>query len=104
MEQLHAPTALPVGDGIGPDTLWIGGWAGPKVSLDAVGKRKTLPLEGFEPRPSTELLGFWAFSSSGILENTKFRILDLFKSSNPVILCVIHHHQNHLVSIRPSIS
>jgi hypothetical protein len=30
---------------------------------------------------STGLLGFWTFPSSGILENTTFRKLDLFPSS-----------------------
>jgi hypothetical protein len=26
-----------------PDTYWIGGWVGPRASLDAVGRDKTVP-------------------------------------------------------------
>jgi len=36
--QLHALAALP--SGRAPGTHWIGGWVGPRVSLDAVVKRK----------------------------------------------------------------
>jgi hypothetical protein len=31
-----------------PGTHWIGGWVGPRVSLDDVEKRKFLTLLGFE--------------------------------------------------------
>jgi hypothetical protein len=32
---------------------WIGGWVGPRSSLDAVEKRKIFPLPGFESRSSS---------------------------------------------------
>jgi hypothetical protein len=32
---------------------WIGDWVGPRASLNAVHKRKILPLSGIEPRPSS---------------------------------------------------
>jgi hypothetical protein len=32
-------------------TNWIGGWMGPRAGLDAVKKRKFLPLPGIESRP-----------------------------------------------------
>jgi hypothetical protein len=32
---------------------WIGGWVGPRVSLDVVENRKTLLLVGFEPQSSS---------------------------------------------------
>jgi hypothetical protein len=47
---LHALTALPPGKKTG--TYWIGGWVNPSVGLDAVEKRKILPLLGIEPGPS----------------------------------------------------
>jgi hypothetical protein len=37
--QLHAPAALPLGKRA-PNTHWIGGWVGLRVTLDAVVKRK----------------------------------------------------------------
>jgi hypothetical protein len=36
-----------------PGTLWIRCWVGPKAGLEFVEKRKTLPLLGIEPRPSS---------------------------------------------------
>jgi hypothetical protein len=33
-------------------THWIGGWVDPRAGLDAMEKRKILPLPGIEPRPS----------------------------------------------------
>jgi hypothetical protein len=41
-------------------THWIGGWVGPRTGLDAVEKRKILPLQGLELRP----LGRPAYSPS----------------------------------------
>jgi hypothetical protein len=38
------------------NTLWIGGWVEPRVGLDAIEKRKNLPLPGTEPRPSNPLI------------------------------------------------
>jgi hypothetical protein len=35
----------------GPGTHKIGGWVGPRAAVDAVEKRKILPLLGIEPRP-----------------------------------------------------
>jgi hypothetical protein len=32
--------------GKSPDTLWIGGWVGPRAGVDAVEKRKILPIPG----------------------------------------------------------
>jgi hypothetical protein len=34
-----------------PGTHWIGGWVGPRASLDDVEKRKFLPLPRLELRP-----------------------------------------------------
>jgi hypothetical protein len=34
-----------------PGTYWIGDWVGPRAGLDAVEKRKILPLPGIEPSP-----------------------------------------------------
>jgi hypothetical protein len=34
-----------------PGAHWIGGWVGPRVSLDNVEKRKFLTLPGLELRP-----------------------------------------------------
>jgi hypothetical protein len=34
-----------------PDTHWIGGWVGPRASLDDVEKRKCLPLPRLKFRP-----------------------------------------------------
>jgi hypothetical protein len=34
----------------------IGGWMGSRTGLDAVEKRKILPLPGFEPQPSNPQL------------------------------------------------
>jgi hypothetical protein len=34
-----------------PGTHWIGGWVGPRIGLDDVEKRETLPLPGLELRP-----------------------------------------------------
>jgi hypothetical protein len=43
--QVHAPAALPPGKK--PHvTYWIGGWVGPRASLDDVEKRKFLTLPG----------------------------------------------------------
>jgi hypothetical protein len=36
-----------------PDTQWIGGYVGPMVGLDAVEKRRILPLTGIESRLSS---------------------------------------------------
>jgi hypothetical protein len=49
--QLQASVALLLGER-GPGTHWIGGWVGPRTSLDDVEKRKCLPLLGLELRPS----------------------------------------------------
>jgi hypothetical protein len=43
--QLHAATALPPGK-YPPGTQWIGGWLGHRVGLNAMEKRKILPLPG----------------------------------------------------------
>jgi hypothetical protein len=48
--QLHAPAALPPGEGT-PGTHWIGGWVDPKAGPDDVEKRKSLTLPGLELRP-----------------------------------------------------
>jgi hypothetical protein len=51
---VHAPTALPPVNG--PGTHWIGGWEGPKGSLDTVVvKRKisSVPSLGVEPQSSS---------------------------------------------------
>jgi hypothetical protein len=48
--ELHAPAALPPGKEP-TDTHWIGGWVGPRASLDDVEKRKFLILPGLELRP-----------------------------------------------------
>jgi hypothetical protein len=39
-----------------PGTHWIGGWVGSKAGLDAVGKKKVLPLPSIEPWPSSPSL------------------------------------------------
>jgi hypothetical protein len=39
-----------------PGTNWIGGWVGPRAGLDAVHKRKILPMLGTEPQPSSPQL------------------------------------------------
>jgi hypothetical protein len=36
---------------IAPDTLWIGGWVGPRAGLEDVDKRKFLTLSGLGLRP-----------------------------------------------------
>jgi hypothetical protein len=40
-------------EGRAPSIHWIGAWVGPRSSMDAMGKRKILPLPGIEP---------WSFS------------------------------------------
>jgi hypothetical protein len=69
---LHASAAYIPGE-IAPGTHSIGGWVGPRAGLDAVEKRKILPLEGVEPRPSTpslyRLICHGSFSSPLIDEN-----------------------------------
>jgi hypothetical protein len=42
---------IPAGRALG--THWIGGWVIPRAGIDSVEKRKTLPLSGIEPRPSS---------------------------------------------------
>jgi hypothetical protein len=37
---------------VATDTYWIGSWMGPRTGLEAVEKRKFLPLPGLEHRPS----------------------------------------------------
>ena len=44
--QIHAPAALPPGKR--PGTHCIGGWVGPRASLDSC--KKSRPLLGFDPR------------------------------------------------------
>jgi hypothetical protein len=51
--QLHAPAALPPGKK--PDTLWIGGWVGPRTVLEAVVKRK-IPSPRRESIPRTPIV------------------------------------------------
>jgi hypothetical protein len=51
--QLQAQTALPLRKDPLPGTHWIRGRVDPKASLDAVEKRKILPLSGIETRPSS---------------------------------------------------
>ena len=47
--QRHAPAALSPGNN--PGTHLIGGWVGPRASLDGCGERENLfLLLGFEPR------------------------------------------------------
>jgi hypothetical protein len=36
-----------------PDTHWIGGWFGPRVSLDATAERKNPAIPEIEPRSSS---------------------------------------------------
>jgi hypothetical protein len=36
-----------------PGIHWIGGWMGPRARLDAMEKRKIVPLPGIQPRPSS---------------------------------------------------
>jgi hypothetical protein len=43
--QLQAPAALISG------THWIGEWVGPIAGMDAVEKKRILPLPGIEPQP-----------------------------------------------------
>ena len=45
-DQRHAPTASPPGKR--PSTHCIGGWVGPRASLDGYGKSR--PPPGFDPR------------------------------------------------------
>jgi hypothetical protein len=45
--QFHAPVILTPKE-TAPGTYWIGGWVGPRVSLDVVAKRKKSQL-GIEP-------------------------------------------------------
>jgi hypothetical protein len=40
---------------IASGTHWIGGWVGPRASLDVMEKREIFPLSGIEPRPSSPL-------------------------------------------------
>jgi hypothetical protein len=51
---------------IGPGTHRIEGWVGPRGGLDAVRKRKTLLLLGFEPRPSSQPLRGLSYPNSTI--------------------------------------
>jgi hypothetical protein len=47
--QLHAPAALLPGKQ--PSTHWIGGWLGPRASLDDLEKRKFFTLPALELQP-----------------------------------------------------
>jgi hypothetical protein len=38
---------------IAPGTHWIGGWVALRTGVDAMEKRKILPLPGIEPGPSS---------------------------------------------------
>jgi hypothetical protein len=49
--QLHTLAALTPRERV-PDTHWIEGWMSPRISLDAIDKRKILPLIGIEAGPS----------------------------------------------------
>jgi hypothetical protein len=48
--QLDAPGRFTLGERA-PGTHWIGGWVGPRASLDGAEKRKFLTLPGLEHRP-----------------------------------------------------
>jgi hypothetical protein len=50
--QIHAPATLPPGQKPS-NTHWIGGCVGPRVGLDAVAKRESLPLPVIETRSSS---------------------------------------------------
>jgi hypothetical protein len=50
--QLHAQAVLHTEE-IDPCTNWIGGWVGVRAGLDAVEKRKILPLLGIKPGTSS---------------------------------------------------
>jgi hypothetical protein len=52
--QLHAPAASTPGEQP-PLPFWIGGWVGPRASLDAVEKRKILPCR--EKNPECPIAG-----------------------------------------------
>jgi hypothetical protein len=56
--QLHASVALPPAiQTLG--TYWMEGWVGPRADLDVMEKKKSLTLQGMEPRllgPSTRSL------------------------------------------------
>jgi len=52
-DQVHAPAALPPSERA-PATCWIGGWAGPRASLDLVVKRKIpSPCRDSNPQSSS---------------------------------------------------
>jgi hypothetical protein len=53
--QLHVPADLP-SEKEPPCTHWIGGWVGSSVGLEAVEKRKILPLLGIKSGSSTPCL------------------------------------------------
>jgi hypothetical protein len=47
-----------------PCTHWTGSWVGPTASLDAMEKRKILPLSGIKPLPYTPSLLLYQLSYS----------------------------------------
>jgi hypothetical protein len=46
--QLHALTSLAPWKDLLPNIHWIGGWVGPRTSMDDVERRKILPMPGLE--------------------------------------------------------
>jgi hypothetical protein len=61
--QLHAPAALPRRKN--PGTYWIGGWVGPRASLDAVAKRK-IPSPRRESNPNRPARSLVAISGRNL--------------------------------------
>jgi hypothetical protein len=58
-----------------PDTHWVGGWAGPRASLEDVEKRQFLTLPGLELRPlgrPARSQALYRLSYPGSLKNTKY--------------------------------
>jgi len=63
--QLHAPTVGTPREQA-PGTHWIGGWVGPRGSLDIVTEKNSLPLLGIEHQtsgqqsyPSSQCMTYW---------------------------------------------
>jgi hypothetical protein len=58
---------------IPPSSQWIGGWVGPRAGLNAVEKRKILPLPEIETQPSSLARRYadWAIQTSTIFRRGK---------------------------------
>jgi hypothetical protein len=55
-----------------PGTHWIGGWVGPRTSLDDVEGRKILPLQGLNSNPLALLLIASCYTDCATLDQKKY--------------------------------